>query len=412
MSPHRHRIHWVALLCAAAVLGGASAWLVRPSGSGNAHAASSSPVTRQRARAKLAWSHLVEGPSGYAQPLDDGRRIELTLEPRLQHAAEALLDDAHASYGAAVLVSVADGRVLAMAGHSDDDLGASPLDVASAPAAPAASIFKLVTTSALLEAGVGAEARVCYHAGIHSVEASNLSAHPRLDRACNSLAYALAKSQNAIIARLAIDHLAPAALLRMAHRLGFGTPLSFDGDDLAPSLIRVPTEPLGFARVAAGFGPTTLSPLHAAQLVASIAAGGARRELRMIDRVVDVDGTAERAAAVDPEQLMGPRVAAELARMMVGTTQFGTARRGFHDARGQQLLRGVSVAGKTGTLNRAQPFRAYSWFVGFAPADRPEVAVVVLLGHDDEGHGKAHPLAAQLLSQYFAGAVINEIATR
>ncbi len=320
-------------------------------------------------------------------------------------------DDEHADYAAAVLVSVADGRVLALAGHSQDDRDASPLDVAGRPAAPAASVFKLVTTAALLEAGVGADARVCYHGGIHSVERSNLHARPRLDRECNSLSYAVAKSQNAIIARLATEHLLPSALLGMAHRFGFGVPVAFDSA-VVPSLISVPTEPLGFARVAAGFGPTTLSPLHAAQLVASIADGGARRELRLVDGVVDADGNEERMPAGDAQRLMAPGVAAELARMMVGTTQFGTARRGFHDANGQPLLPGISVAGKTGTLNRAQPFRAFSWFVGFAPAERPEVAVVVLLGHNDEGHGKAHPVAARLLSRYFENAPSGTIARR
>jgi hypothetical protein len=56
--------------------------------------------------------------------------------------------------------------------------------------------------------------------------------------------------------------------------------------------------------------------------------------------------------------------------MMVGTTEFGTARLGFHDKRtGGRSLPGVAVAGKTGSLDRKTPYALYSWFVGFAPAD-------------------------------------------
>jgi cell division protein FtsI/penicillin-binding protein 2 len=90
-------------------------------------------------------------------------------------------------------------------------------------------------------------------------------------------------------------------------------------------------------------------------------------------------------------------------RMMVGTTEFGTARSGFHK-NGRPLLPGVAVAGKTGTLDRQKPYLAYSWFVGFAPAEKPEVAVAVLLGNGEDWHWRAHQVAAELLAGYFHGA--------
>jgi cell division protein FtsI/penicillin-binding protein 2 len=93
--------------------------------------------------------------------------------------------------------------------------------------------------------------------------------------------------------------------------------------------------------------------------------------------------------------------------MMIGTTQYGTAKSGFHDRRtGRPLLPGVAVAGKTGTLNRPAPegpFLSYSWFVGFAPAERPEVAFAVLLGNGENWHKRAHNVAASLLGSYFDG---------
>src|SRR6478672_9711244 len=123
--------------------------------------------------------------------MSDGSRAELTLEPGLQGRVERLLKSHGAPYSAAVVLSVEDGRVLAMAGHSTAEPQKSAAELALKPWAPAASIFKLVTATALVEHGVGPETRVCYHDGVHSVEESNLRSNPRLDRACASLSYAL-----------------------------------------------------------------------------------------------------------------------------------------------------------------------------------------------------------------------------
>jgi len=275
------------------------------------------------------------------------------------------------------------------------------------PWAPAASIFKLVTATALVEHGVSPDTRVCYHDGVHSVEESNLRSNPRLDRACNSLAFALAKSQNAIVARLAHDHLDEKSLAAEARALGFGVQLPF-ALPVEPSTAHVPDGGLAFARTAAGFWNTTLSPLHGAYLAATLARGGVTPPLRLIDRVVDRDGNAVRVQAAPERRVVGEAAARAVGRMMVGTTEFGTARFGFRDKRtNRPLLPGIAVAGKTGSLDRrdpAAPHLSYSWFVGYAPAERPEVAVAVLLGNGADWHVKAHQVAREVLGSYFEGA--------
>ncbi|HZS41856.1 MAG TPA: penicillin-binding transpeptidase domain-containing protein [Polyangia bacterium] len=364
-------------------------------------------------RDELDWSRVREDGGGYVQVLKDGGRAELTIDPRLQHEVERVLAGERSPYAAVVLLSVDDGRVLAMAGrsHAEPELDAG--DLALKPWAPAASIFKLVTASALIEGGVGPQSRVCYHDGVHSVEASNLRSYPRLDRDCRSLAFGVAKSQNAIIARLANDHLSPLALARTAHALGFGQPLPLELP-VAPSEAQVPAaHGLEFARVSAGFWSTTLSPLHGAYLAATLARGGVTPPLRLVDRVVDRDGNAQRPDAAMAERVISEDAARAVGQMMVGTTEYGTARLGFHDRRsGRPLLPGVAVAGKTGSLNRAAPFLAYSWFVGFAPAERPEVAIAVLLGNGQDWHKKAHQVAAEVLTGYFHGVPSLRLAAR
>src|SRR4029079_1902046 len=85
--------------------------------------------------------------------------------------------------------------------------------------APAASVFKLVTASALVAAGVDPSDKVCYHGGLRSVLQSHPRDEPR-DSRCESLTYGVAHSNNAILGKLAFQKLEPPALLKFARELG------------------------------------------------------------------------------------------------------------------------------------------------------------------------------------------------
>jgi cell division protein FtsI/penicillin-binding protein 2 len=377
-----------------ATLVGVVPWLI-------ARAAGPARVDWRRA---LTWDAIHDQGDAFAQDLADGQRIHLTLDPRLQRLTDHVLADHQTPYAAAVVLSVDSGRVLALAGRSTVEPERTAAELTLQPWAPAASVFKLVTAAALVEAGVKPAQRVCYHGGVHSVEADNLSPQRQLDHTCRTLAYGLARSQNAILARLAHEHLDADGLDKTARAFGFGAALPFDLP-VIPSELDVPrTDPLAFARVASGFWQSTLSPLHGAWLAATLARGGEAPPLRLVDRVVDRAGNTLEPEVPAPRRVISEAAARAVGRMMVGTTEFGSARHGFHDPRtGRPLLPGIAVAGKTGSLNRQEPFLAYSWFVGFAPANRPEVAIAVLLADDVAVQLKAHEVAAELLAGYFAG---------
>lgn len=338
----------------------------------------------------------------YVVPLEAGTRAELTLEPKVQKLAERVLKQHGTPWGAAVVLSIADGRVLAMAGQAPEQ-EKSAAELCTTAWAPAASVFKLVTAAALLVEGVRPSAKVCYHDGIHSVEANNLKDQPKLDRDCNTLSYGLAKSQNAIVARFAVDHLNVPALSAMARAFGFGGTVPADVSS-APSTASIPDDSLSFARVAAGFWHTTLSPLHGAWLAATIARGGITPPVHVVQRVVEDGGAVESPSSPQTRRVLDEDVAKALGRMMIGTTEFGTARRSFRDKDGKPVLRGISVAGKTGTLTRRDgKYLLYSWFVGFAPAQHPKIAFAVLLGNGDSRYVRAHQVAKDLLHGYFRG---------
>ena len=83
---------------------------------------------------------------------------------------------------------------------------------------------------------------------------------------------------------------------------------------------------------------------------------------------------------------------------MERTVSRGTARSAFFDDKGQPFLPGIIVAGKTGTLTRERPsYRGYTWWVGFAPLERPTIAVAALVVNTPEWRIKASYLAREAL---------------
>jgi cell division protein FtsI/penicillin-binding protein 2 len=351
-----------------------------------------------RGRISLQTARLERhaGAERYVVDLGGGERAVLTLVPAVQRAAERVLLQARAPLGAVVVMDD-DGRILALAGRRNQEPARErdfelPLTVW----APAASIFKLVTAGALLAVGVPPGRRVCYHGGLRGVEPSHLIDDPRRDQQCDDLGVGVARSQNAILAKLAHRHLDAARLRLWAERFGVTRPPDF-ALAAEPGRVNIPTSPLEFARVAAGFWNTEISVLGGALLAAVVASGGLHVAPRIVDAIVDGRGTTVRVRAPAPRRAIPGRIASVLRDMMVATTESGTAYTAFHDRRGRRFLRDIKVAGKTGSLVRDNPYLSYSWFVGFAPATGAKVSISVLLGNPERWWLKAHTAARLVL---------------
>jgi cell division protein FtsI/penicillin-binding protein 2 len=345
--------------------------------------------------------HLELRDNRVEAPLEGGRVAELTLEPALQRTTQGLLQRYDVPEGGVVLMKVESGELLVYASHVGKG---EAFDVNTRAEAPAASIFKLVTAAALLEKpGIGAQTEQCYRGGLSRIQPDELRDDPSLDRWCASLAMAMGKSINVVFARLARRWLTPDGLRATARSLGFGAPVPFAVPN-EPARADLPADPLEFARAAAGFWHTTLSPLAAASLAQTIASGGVTYEPRIVRSVREDDETLWRAPheAVTVRRAMPARVAHELTTMMLQTVASGSAYKAFRSERGAPFLPHIAVAGKTGTLARHEEERHYTWFVGFAPADRPEVAIATLVVNTPTWRIKGPQLAREVLRAYFA----------
>lgn len=321
----------------------------------------------------------------------------LTLDPQLQQDVMALVRGARAPEAAAIVVDVRTGRVLAWA--SDDDLGR---DLVAVPVAPPASLFKVVTAAALIErAKVPPSARQCYVGGMRSARLSNLRAHGGPGVACSDFATALGYSRNMVMAGLAVRHLEESHLRDMARQLGVVGTVPID--------VQVPAGSVHFggndehlARLAAGFAGGRLSPLGAVYMMTILANDGERPALHLIDHLLGPrdQKLAAPQVTVHDQRALPARTANTLTRMLEVTVREGTAARAFRDSSGRRYLGRHGGVGKTGTLSHGK--RLYTWYAGFAPADRPEVAVAVMLGNGDRWWRKANQVARDVLRAYFA----------
>jgi cell division protein FtsI/penicillin-binding protein 2 len=326
-------------------------------------------------------------------------RPSSTLDPSLERSAERLLRGAKPVEGAIVALEPKTGRLLAFRAVT---AGSSSFEVLTQARMPAASLFKVVTTTALFEStSLGLKDRICINGGVHGIERRHLEPAHGPGRECGPFAWALGHSKNAVFAQLATRLLTREDLLRTAERLGFNDKLPLDGGAQFAELgkLSVPYNDLDFARAAAGFQDSRLSPLGAAYLMTLIARGGAPVALRLHDAP---DTSTETSETPPPPLVFSARTARLLTRMLEVTVETGTSRRAFTAPDGKRYLPSIRVAGKTGTLRPEHgEDRMTSWFVGFAPSRNPEIVVSVMLVNGHTYRRKANQLARDLLRTYF-----------
>jgi peptidoglycan glycosyltransferase len=312
----------------------------------------------------------------------------LTLHPGLHRRLTEELEEGKVLWGAAVVVELSTGRVLAMAEHSERE---PDRPVATRPVGPAASVFKIVSAAALSRVGAPLEEKVCYGARGKRRLSPEVLIPSRRDRRCLLGEDVLAYSANVAMARLAEQWLTGPLLRAEARRFGFGERLLSEVP-FEPSVAAIPDGAFEVANAAAGFGDVRLGALHAAALAAVFAQGGWWVTPTLID---GVSGGPPQPRP-PPRQLLLPDDAAAVADMMRDAVSKGTAR-------SYQTLPDAAPlpAGKTGTLMDYEAHLDHTWFVGFAPSDAPTFAFAVNVVNDwNLWYVKAKDIARRLLVIY------------
>ncbi len=385
------------------------AWLLR------SHAAAAAPPTVQPAApaepaspqprtvevpplAPAALQKMLPGSDGLetlAGP--DGQKWHTTIDASVQAAIQADLDRQHVAYAAVVLMDPATGAIKAIVEHREPGDPVGEIGSLTEATVPAASVFKVVTAAALLDAGQTPDLRACYHGGLHGLDPSHVHESPR-DTQCQTLTEALAHSTNAAFARFALRDLPAGALVRMAERLGFNHPQPADLQLGASPMVDGVTD-FERAKTAPGFIGSKLSPLHGVLLAATIANNGVAMRPYLVDGDARLPGVSREPTSLG--QWLPADQALALRRMMRETVAQGTGRHAFGVR--PKALRNLEIGGKTGSLNGDDPaiFRHISWFVGMAPVEQPRVAIAVLAVNGMQWKAKAPGLARDALNTWF-----------
>ncbi len=320
--------------------------------------------------------------------------VVLTLDATIQRAVEvrcaSLLDK-----GAVVVTDPKNGDVLAMASFPTFDTSnlAEYLTAENAPlfnrataAYNCGSVFKILSTVTALESGVSAtQPYTC--TGSLRVGSNVIKCHHTLGHGRQELYDAFIQSCNPYYIQL-IQQAGSGNLYRMAISLGFGSSLTLaSGYVTAPSVFPTAAQllqPTALANLSFGQGNLTATPLHIAQMTASVVNNGSFYPLRLVKATVAADGKQTEYPLEPMVRLYSESHAALLREMMRDVVEEGNgaAARPGHGGAG-----GKTGTAETGWLAQNGRTMVQSWFTGFYPAEAPRY-VITVLSEDADTTGK------------------------
>ena len=205
---------------------------------------------------------------------------------------------------------------------------------------------------------------------------------------------AMAVSCNTAFAYLGLE-IGADALQSQAAKFGFGDVLEVPMR-VTPSSVPAELNKPQLAQSSIGQYDVRVTPMQMAMVAAGVANRGVVMTPYLVESVIGSDlSVIESAAPQELSQAVTPEVAAQLTRMMEAVVEDGTGRRA--------QMEGVDVAGKTGTAQHGEGRKAHAWFISFAPADDPKIAVAVIAedggvaGSEAGGGTVAAPIAKQMM---------------
>jgi peptidoglycan glycosyltransferase len=355
----------------------------------------------------------------------EGNDVVSTLDPAAKQIA---LDQLSAQgSGAVVAIEPDSGRVRVMAswppfdpnevarryGQLANDNGKPLFNRATQGQYPPGSTFKVVTAAAGLDSGTITADSTIDSPAVLDVQGQPLANADGTSYGPIPLSTGLTNSVNTYFAQLGLD-VGQEVLFEYMDRFGFGSRPQIDlpSDQVYTSgVFDFETEeflgdddPVDLARVAFGQERLLVTPLQMAQVSAAVANGGTLMRPRLWDRVIDPDGRLrDRMAPKEQSEVMSEDTAGQLTEAMTAVVQEGTGT--------AAALQGIDVAGKTGTADvesreecGALTDANQAWFIGFAPAADPKIAVAATIECTTGFGGEvAAPIAAAVMQEILAG---------
>jgi peptidoglycan glycosyltransferase len=334
----------------------------------------------------------------------DGRkfRIDTSLDMELQEFLIKKLDLETSRYIGIVCMDPVTGKVLSMVGFDKTDPSNNPCVESKFPAA---SIFKIVTASAVVEkCGFQPGSKLSYNGRKHTLYKSQLK--DGRNRYTNRITFrdSFAQSVNPVFGKIGAHYLGKNTLEKYAEAFDFNKNIDFE-IEIAPSFVDLSDEPYQWAEVACGFNnKTKISPLHGAMMASAIINQGSIMEPTVVDQIIDEKGELiYRNRLVTINQAITPRASDILNQLMAATICSGTCKKAFRGYRKDNILSKLNIGGKTGSIDNKSHDARYDWFVGFAEEkDGPKkIAVSVIVAHEKYIGLRASYYARIAMKKYF-----------
>lgn len=327
----------------------------------------------------------------------EGAGLVLTLDAAIQHAAERELARGVAEYrakgGSAVVLDPRTGEVLALASVPSFDPNryaeADPEERRCRPVLDAyepGSTFKVITAAIAVEAGlVGPDDPIDCGGGTLTIGRTTIHEHGENRWGVLPLTDVLAHSSNIGIAHVGLS-LGKVAYHRGVRSFGFGQRTGIELHGETPGLLSDVSSWSALTLPTMSFGQEVgVTVLQMARAYAAIASGGLLPQPHLVAEVRRPDGRVLRRSSPAAARVLSERTAATVKQMMLHVVENGTGK--------LAAIPGFTVAGKTGTAQKAAPGGGYSRdrfvasFIGFVPAESPRVVIAVVV---DEPKGRIY----------------------
>ncbi len=332
-----------------------------------------------------------------------GDDVVLTIDGRLQDAA---VDAMAGRTGAAVAIDPRTGEILAIVSNPAfdpntietlgdairDDPGRPLLNRATQGLYPPGSTFKTVTAAAALDTGLyKPDTRFACHDELVIDGFPIACANVPEGEGEYDWGFGFVHSINAVFAQTGVD-LGWGTLSEYAARFGFETGLGLEIDTSESTLAADPGSQVQLATTAFGQGELHATPLQMALVAATVANEGEVPQPHLVKRIQKPDG-----GRVLEERDPGPRGRA-ISREAARTLRDLMVRNVGEAAGAPAAIAGITVAGKTGTAETGVPGEEpHAWFIGFAPASDPVIAVAVIIENGGFGGSVAGPVAGDIM---------------
>ena len=331
-------------------------------------------------------------------------QVKFTLDKELQARIETVYQNYDPAYAAFVAMDPETGKILALVDHTNDK---GRTNLALKATYPAASTFKIVTSTAALDAGK------IQPSSLVPVNGSNTTLYKRNLRDVvtrwtrfMSIEEAFAKSVNTVFAKIALNRVGQNSLQKYANAFGYNQKISFDLPiNMGTALI--PNDEYGLAESGSGYTiKQTLNPVQGAMIASTVVNGGNLPEPYIVDHVNS--GLGVPLYRANPRIISHPmdhETAHSLSLIMEHTVTSGTVRKEFRDYNRHPVLSNLFIGGKTGSLSGTNPQGKYDWFIGFAQSSKDpskKVAFASLVVNQKFWRVKASHVAREAILQYFS----------